>query len=233
MKTCPNCGIEHESGYSECPLCHNRFEEDRGGKPERKSTYPGLEKPLTRKESVNLFWELSGILHFSSLLMIFFIDLILNKQPGWSWYAISGLTASFIYITLLVFTARLPFIFLSGILVNTCALLFTIDMLNGTLTWFVVPALPLVVFLVLFIALIILFSRLTLHKGLNIIAAVSMGIAAYVIVIDLCISWIKHRTVTPTWSIVVASAILPFAVFLLYFHYRLKRGTSLRKFFHL
>ena len=233
MKTCPNCGIEHESGYSECPLCHNRFTDETDAVPDRKIVYPGLGKPLTRKETVNLFWELSGVLHVSSLIMIFFIDLIINKQPGWSWYAISGLAASFFYITLIVFTARKPFIFLSGILLNTCALLFTLDMLNGTLTWFVVPALPLAVFLILFIALIILFSRLTLHKGLNIIAAVSMGIAAYIVVIDLCISWIEHRTFSSTWSIVVASAILPFAIFLLYFHYRLKRGTSLRKFFHL
>jgi hypothetical protein len=106
-------------------------------------------------------------------------------------------------------------------------------MLNGRLSWFVVPALPLAVFLILFIALIILFSRLTRHKGLNIIAAVSVAIAIYIVVIDVCISWIEHRTFSPSWSIVVASAILPFALFLLYFHYRLKRGTSLRKFFHL
>lgn len=233
MKTCPTCGITMESEYSSCPLCQSDFNEPHTPAKPAKPSYPGMGKPLSRSERINLFWELMGILHFSSLLVVFFIDLFMNRRPGWSWFAISGIAASFIYITLIVFWPRKPFLLLGGLFLTTCSLLFTIDILHEGLSWFLVPALPLTGFLILFAALVVLFARLTHHRGLNIIATISIAVGAYVIVIDMSTNWMHNHNMAPTWSVIVALSILPFALFLLYFHYRLKRGTSLRKFFHL
>lgn len=234
METCPHCGIQRESGYSECPLCKNRYYDDQVNQAEHKTAYPGLGKPLTGKEKNNLLWELSVILYFSSMVVLFFIDLILNNELTWSRFAVAGITASFIYSTLIVFSRPKPWFLLTGILLNTCGLLFAIDMLpDGRLDWFLIPALPLAAFLILFIGLVLLFTRKTKNKGLNIIAFSTLASGAYIVVIDLCVSWVKHHHLAASWSVVVAVSILPFALFLLYFHYRLKRGTSLRKFFHL
>jgi hypothetical protein len=35
------------------------------------------------------------------------------------------------------------------------------------------------------------------------------------------------------WSLIVFACILPVAVILFYIHYRLNRGTDLRRFFHI
>jgi hypothetical protein len=233
MITCPQCGIQREPDFTECPLCKSKFTDDQEVHPPRSQPYPGIEKELSGKERIRLFWELSGLLHLSSIIVLLFIDVMLNRKPGWSIYALAGIAASYCYITLFVFAGRKPFLLLSGILLNSCALLFIIDILHNGLTWFLVPALPLALFLVLFIGLIVFFNIKTEHRGLNIIAAAALAIGAYNIVIELCINWMHNHHVFLTWSLVVAASILPFSFMLLYIHYRLKRGTSLRKFFHL
>jgi hypothetical protein len=233
MTICPSCGVWLEPGFTECPLCQSSFTEKKETIPDQRPAYPGIGKALSKKEKARLFWELAGILHLSSIIVLLFIDLMLNKKPGWSWYPIAGITASYAYITLFVFTIRKPFVLLAGILVNTSWLLLFIDILYLGMDWFLVPALPLVIFAVLLIGIVMAFSRNTRHKGMNIIAAAALAIGAYNVVIDLCISWMKKHTLDPGWSLVVSASLLPFALILFYFHYRLKRGTSLRKFFHL
>jgi hypothetical protein len=222
-----------DSSYQECPLCKTDLNKPNPDSSKRNPAYPGMDKPLSQREKVNLFWELSGILLFSSMVVVFLIDIFMNQKPGWSWYAISGITSAFVYITLFIFLIRKPYWLLAGLLVNTSALLFSIDILHQGLEWFMMPALPLVGFFLLFFAILLWFINSTTHKGLNIIALGSLLLGLYIMVIDISTSWYLHQDIQPSWSVIVAVSILPFALFLFYFHYRLKRGTSLRKFFHL
>ena len=71
MITCPQCGIQREPGFTECPLCKDRFIDEPGSQPERQPAYPGLEKPLTGKEKNKILWKLSGILYVSSMVVLF------------------------------------------------------------------------------------------------------------------------------------------------------------------
>lgn len=233
MTICPNCGIEMEQGYEECPLCHHNLSEKSQLRKVREPAYPSLDQPLSGKEKKNLFWELSSILLFSSLVVVFLIDIILNKQPGWSWYAMAGIMATFIYITLLVFTYRWLLVVIPGIFLTTTGLLLAIDILHGGLNWFLVPALPLVAFFFLLLGLVVSFVNHTSHKGLNIVAVASVAIGLYVMAIEISLGWMHGRHISLSWSVIVAASLLPFALILLYYHYRLKRGTNLRKFFHL
>ncbi|MFH0760487.1 MAG: DUF6320 domain-containing protein [Bacteroidota bacterium] len=233
MTTCPNCGIEMEPGYDECPLCHYDLSEKSQPRKLREPAYPSLDKPLSGKEKSNLFWELSSILLFSSLIVVFLIDLMLNKQPEWSWYAMAAIAATFIYITLLVFAYRRMLVVLTGIFLTTAGLLYAIDILHEGLNWFLVPALPLVAFFFLLFGLVVRFARITSHKGLNIVAVASVAIGLYVMAIEICLGWVDGKHISLSWSVIVAASLLPFALILLYYHYRLKRGTNLRKFFHL
>jgi len=233
MSICPKCGVEMDSSYKECPLCKTdlgRIAPDPG---QKNPAYPGMDKPLSRGEKVNLFWELSGILLFSSLLVVILIDIFMNQKPGWSWLAASAIIATFIYISLFIFLAKRVYWLLAGLLVNTCALLFCVDYLHEGIAWFFMPALPLVVSFVLFTGILLWFIRQTKHKGLNIIAAASVLLGMYLLLIDMSTSWSLRHVFKPSWSVIAAVSILPFALFLFYFHYRLKRGISLRKFFHL
>lgn len=233
MITCNNCGIEMEPGFDECPLCHHKTGEPVKPPEVRKGVYPNLDHPLTFKERAHLIWELSGILLFSSLLTVLIIDLMINKKPAWSLYAILGIISTFIYITLLVFLARKTFLFLAGLLVTTMLFLAGLDLLDPGADWFILPALPLVFFFIVLLALVMLFIRKTSHRGLNVIAMVSLAIGLYVMCVEFSIGWTLGDPWPLSWSVIVAASIVPFALFLFYFHYRLKRGTSLRKFFHL
>lgn len=233
MTTCPHCGIEREPQMTECPLCGGTYLEDPMTGSTKQPAYPGLDKALSKSERIRIFWELSGLFHLSAGVMLLLIDIMLNRKPGWSLYALAGIAASYCLITLIVFLARKPFILLSGILLDTCALLFAIDIANGRLTWFLIPALPLVIFPILLTMVIFLLGRLAEHKGLNLVAASAIGIGLYILFMEACLNLANHGRVLFTWSLVVAASILPFALILLYIHYRLKRGINLRKFFHL
>jgi hypothetical protein len=233
MKICPNCGIELESGYVKCPLCHYDLDADKNSSSDTVTAYPGQDKPLSKKEKLHLFWELSGIFHFSGIVMTLLIDIMLHKQPGWSLIVLTCGLASYAYITLLVFTTRKLLLFLAGILLNTLALLFFLDLLHNGINWFFMPGLLLGGCFVLILGAVLVFIRRTRQRGFNIIAAISVAIGIYVMIIEMSISLSLHHQFKLSWSVIVASSILPFALFLLYFHYRLKRGTSLRKFFHL
>jgi len=222
-----------EPGYQECPLCHQKTGEPSGVAGSKRGVYPSQEHPLTNRERGRLFWELAGILHFSSLVMLFLIDLMINKKPGWSLYAILVLTCSFIYITLLVFLIRKTLLFLAGLLATTLALLYGLDLLDPGTTWFVLPALPLTCFFIILLGGVLWFIQKTTHRGLNVIAMASIAIGLYVMGVELSIGWTRGIPWSLSWSVIVSASILPFALFLFYFHYRLKRGTSLRKFFHL
>jgi hypothetical protein len=222
-----------DSSYRECPLCKTDLNKNNPEKSRKDPAYPGMDKPLSRSEKVNLFWELSGILLFSSLIVVVLLDIFMNNKPGWSWFAGTGIIATFIYITLFIFLIRKVYWLLAGLLINTSILLFMIDYLHEGLQWFFMPALPLVVIFMVLIAILIWFISHTKHKGLNIIAAGSVLLGIYLLLIDLITAWSIHHIFKPTWSVIAALSVVPFALFLFYFHYRLKRGTSLRKFFHL
>jgi len=233
MNLCPNCGIELEPGYAECPLCLARINGGTSLADKSPDIYPSQDRPLSNREKLHLFWEVSGILHFSSIVMTILIDIIMHKKPGWSLISTTAIAASFVYITLLVYTTRHLLVFLGGLLLNTLALLFILDELHTGINWFFMPALPLTGFFILMLGLVLLFTRNTKQKGFNIIAIISLAIGVYIMIIEMTVSYAAKNVMSLSWSVIVAASILPFALILLYFHYRLKRGTSLRKFFNL
>ncbi|MCD6331952.1 MAG: zinc ribbon domain-containing protein [Bacteroidales bacterium] len=232
MNRCPQCGVELESSYQTCPLCNEPLTLKKNEKIVLQPVYPGQKRPLNTHEKLHLFWELAGILHFSGLVVTFLVDLILHGKPGWSLYTITGITASYVYITLLIFLTRKTFWFLAGLLANTLALLFVIDWLHNSISWFIIPGLPLAGFFILLLGLVMVFIRLTRQRGFNVIGVVSLAIGIYIMLIELSIEMTHGVPLKLSWSVIVAAAILPFSLILFYFHYRLKRGTNLQRFFH-
>jgi len=234
MNICEKCGVELEEGLEVCPLCHNPLKEKAEGQP--KTREPDTDQgyaPLTRKEKVRLFWELSSLLHFSALVVTLLIDIITNGKPSWSLYVIISLAASYIYITLLSLAVRKLWIFLPGLLINSLGFIALIDVLHNGIDWFVNPGLPLAGFFVLLLGLVMAFAYRTSQKGFNIIGFAALASGVYCILAEVFISLANKNEVVLSWSVIVAASILPFSLFLFFFHYRLRRGTNLRRFFHL
>jgi len=232
MPICQHCGVEITNKTAPCPLCQESPVTDNKIRRNR-NPYLKDDSPLTTKQKVRLFWELSTILHFSALVVTILIDLITNKRPTWSLYAITSIAASFVYITLLCFTVKRLWIFLPGLFINSLGLLVMLDLYHNGVNWFVNPGLPLTGFFVLLLGLVLYFSYRTREKGFNIIAAISVAIGIYCLIIETFVALALSEPVSLSWSAIVASSILPFSLLLFFFHYRLKRGTNLKKFFHL
>ncbi len=233
MPICNHCGVEIESNYTQCPLCQRSTESKDLGETIPTSGYNPGYSPLSIREKSRLFWELTTILHVSALIVTLLIDIIANKRPTWSLFAITCITASLIYITLLIFTTRKLWLFLPGLLINTLGFLLLIDLLDHGLNWFVNPGLPLAGFFIVLLGMVMIYGYRTRQKGFNIIAFASLAIGFYCILAEIFIKMANNIEGNFSWSVIVATSILPFAMLLFFFQYRLKRGTSLRKFFHL
>jgi len=233
MPICKHCGVEIEAEFTRCPLCQRPIDSELSQSSEMTSGYNPGYSPLSRHEKSRLFWELTTILHFSALVVTILIDIIDNKRPTWSLYVITSIAASHIFITLLTFTTRKLWIFLPGLLINTLGFLLLIDLYDNGINWFVNPGLPLAGFFILLLGSVMAYTFRTSQKGFNIIAFASLAIGLYCILAEIFIKMANNIEVTLTWSAIVAASILPFALLLFFLHYRLKRGTSLRKFFHL
>jgi peptidoglycan/LPS O-acetylase OafA/YrhL len=233
MTICKHCGVEIAEGTDPCPLCQLP-QKDSLRQNQSSNPYLGDDSPpLTSREKIRLFWEISGILHFSALVVTVLIDIITNKQPSWSLYVVTCLTASFLYITLLCFTVRKLWIFLPGLFLNTLGFIVLIDLYKHGINWFINPGLPLTGFFVLLLGLVLYFAYKTRDKGFNIIAAAAVAVGVYCVIIEVFVAMALNEPVSPSWSVIVAASILPFSLLLFFFHYRLKRGRNLKKFFHL
>lgn len=234
MAICNNCGVELEDGLEACPLCNEKVQNQKesGNEIDSVPYNPGY-SPLTKNEKVRLFWETASLFHFSALIVTILIDLITNGKLSWSLYAATCVTASYIYITLITLTYNKLWIFLPGLLINSLGLLVLVDLFDNGINWFINPGLPLAGFFVALLGLIMFYGFQTKQKGFNIVAFAALAIGAYCILAEVFISLARHDDVTLSWSVIVAASILPFSLFLFFFHYRLKRGTSLRRFFHL
>ena len=232
MTVCKKCGVELEAGLLSCPLCNEPQKGKNSDYTDSNSENPGY-NPLSRKEKARLFWEISGLLHFSALVVTILIDLITTKGLSWSLYAVTCIVASFVYITLIFLAYRKLWIFLPGLLMYSLGLLILIDLFKGGIDWFVNPGLPLAGFFVVLLGFVLLYSYTTKQKGFNIVAFSSLAIGIYCILAEVFISLALPVEVKLSWSLIVGASILPFSLFLFFFHYRLKRGTSLRRFFHL
>ena len=233
MPICKNCGVEIEEGLSICPLCmypdQPSVNKKNHNHPKEKN--PGY-SPLTRREKARLFWELASLFHLSALIVTLLIDFLHNGNLDWSLYVTVSLLASYLLISLSVFAIKKLWLFLPSLLFIIAGLLVSIDYLDGGINW-VFSGLPLAASFIVLLGLVLFFSYSTEDKGFNIIAYSALAVGIYCITIEVFLKLGLGQAVTLSWSVIVAVSLLPFVLILLFFHYRLKRGTSLRKFFHL
>ena len=111
--------------------------------------------------------------------------------------------------------------------------LLLLDLLKPPLVWFVPLALPILLSIEVFGGLASLATALTKRRGLNVIAYALMAAAGVCIAVESALAWFLHQPWRLAWSSVVAFAAIPVAGFLIYFHHRIAKTTTLRKLFHL
>ena len=232
MAICVNCGVELDEGLKICPLCGKdpskiTEEEDNSG------TYPSEIIHLQKKENRKYYWELSGILAFSGIAVCTIIELLISKELKWSLLSDVSIAAAWVILTLYQFKYKNPVIMISSLLLIILAALFLIDLIATGRAWYLPVGLPVTINL-FFAAGIVIFLYRTLHlKGLNIIAAGLMVLSGFLIVLEIILDKYLNGTVNLRWSLITGVSILPVALILFFYYYRLKKGNRLDSFFHI
>lgn len=241
IKICSNCGVELDEHLQACPLCgFSTF--DQPAERTEKRNFPADQQSekllsdyvkLTKDQKRKLFWELSGIILFSGILVTFMIDVVASKTITWSRYSITVCLVLFANVTLLSFWRHRFLMLLGGSFITTSLLLVLLDLYNNKVGWGSQLGIPLLLFIYLIIFILGLLIRIIKHRGFNILGLVFVAFG----VLSLCIEGVLSRyfahKITFQWSLIVLACMVPIAAILFFFHYRLNRGIELRRFFHI
>jgi hypothetical protein len=241
MNYCNNCGVELEEQTISCPLCGKHTTDEI---PEDKEYIQFQKtrqserllydfKELTPIQRRRLFWQLSGMILISGMIVTFIIDLITNKGITWSKYSLSACLALFLIITMIVFLKRKIIVSLTGSFITTSILMVLFDMFNKNIGWGTKLGIPLVFsfYLVVFV-LISLVSR-SKQRGINLIAYFLIASGILSLCIEGIISLQINNRLNFQWSVIALVSVLPVSAILLFIHYRLRKGTDLKRFFHI
>jgi len=241
MNTCRNCGVELDVEMNFCPLCgqkssntetylRNHVNEKRTVEPVP-SPYNLNELSLFQKRK--LFWELSGIILVSGVLVSLIIDLIINKKISWSKYTITIGAFLISNVWLLVFLQNRVKLQLLGCFVTASLLLLVLDLLNNNQGWGWKLGVPIIFFFFIILFLLVLLIRKTPQKGINLIAYFLTASGLLCLCIESILSLYLHQRLLLHWSIILLISVLSVSGILLYIHYRLKKATDLKRFFHI
>lgn len=233
MSYCANCGVELDDGMTSCPLCGFASGEKDISEPMDQSEYfPSDIILLHKKETRKHIWELSVIISFSGMAVCTFVDLIVKKTLYWSLFADTAILASWICLTLILLAFRKYFLIVPGLLITLLAMQYLFDLFSPPVNWFYGVSLPLTIALFIAVGIIILLWKVAHFKGFNILAIALLVLSGFCIVSEVFIDKYLFNSVDIRWSGIVAVAILPLALVLLFVHYRMKKGKRLDSYFH-
>lgn len=241
MIYCKNCGVELEESMNFCPLCG----EPVTYKTDKTKEYLQFQKTkkeerllsdfneLTHHQRRKLFWELSGIILISGMIITFIIDLITNQAITWSKYSISVCLVLFINITLIIFLQKKIFLLLVGSFISISALLMLFDIFIKNTGWGKEIGIPLILSFYFVVLVLIKIVKRSKQHGINLIAYFMIALSILGLCIEGIISLQKNNRLNLQWSVIVIASVLPVAAILLFIHYRLRKGTDLKRFFNI
>jgi len=239
MIVCKNCGVELEKSMNYCPLCGEPVNDELAEIQYIRIRKSSNEKQLTDFQKLNpdekrkVFWAISAIILISGIMVTFIIDYLSAYSISWAKYPILICAILFINTSLISFLHQRIILFLSGSFLSTASLLVIIDVYNGNIGWGFKLGIPLLLAAYIIIFTLIMMIRKAVNKGLNIIAYTFIACGLLTICAEGIISLYTGKLFRIDWSIIVTASVLPVAAILLYIQYRLKKGTNLKRFFHL
>ena len=241
MTFCKTCGVELETTMKFCPLCGKHIT---NGSLDKEARLPLQEKKqderllsdfkeLTPAQRRKLFWQLSGIILISGMMVTFIIDLIINQSITWSKYSMSACLILYINITMIVFSRNKIILSLIGCFISTSILLVLFDMFNKNIGWGTKLGIPLVFSFYLVVFILISLVKHSKQRGINLIAYFLIAASILSLSVEGIISLQVNNQLNFQWSVITFVSVLPVSAILLFIHYRLRKGTDLKRFFHI
>ncbi len=241
MKKCTNCGVELEKNMNFCPLCGEPVMRENEETPEyiqvrkRKQEEAFLTdfQRLKPQEKRKLVWEIAGIILVSGIFITFIIDFAGNYNLSWSKFPMIICAILFVNISFILLWYHRLVLSLTGSFLSASALLVILDIMNGVTGWGINLGIPLLLVAYIIVFLFIVNIKAARKKGLNIIAFSLIAAGLLTICTEGIISLYTVDALQLEWSLITMASVLPIAVLLLFIHYRLKKGTDLKRFFHI
>jgi hypothetical protein len=241
MIQCPNCGVESEENANFCSLCgeplfndsseHQTFiKSGRIGHEEKiLSEYQRLSGIQKRK----IFWKISGLVLISAFILTLLIDYVGNYGITWSRYPATISLVLFINFSLNTFLHN-RWIPLAGLSFLSFVILFILfDIYAGETGWKTIPGLAILLVAYITVFTLIFLIRKAKQKGLNVIAYALFASGILCVCIEGLISLYNISNIALEWSLIVVVSAALISFLLLYIHYRLKKTTDLKRFFHI
>ena len=239
MVNCKNCGVELDEHMNFCPVCGVPVLKEDNEKRSRliREKQVGSRKLkseidlLNRKQKRKLVWEVSSIILASGIVAAMLLNFLIDNSFSWSLYVLTGAVTLFLYVTVYSFSKNEILILLEVLIISALSLI-ALDLINQSINWSYQLGIPLLLagWFVLFLMNVAL--RHIREKGFNLIAYIFLASAILSMVVEGIISIYKN-SFQLSWSLIVFFSTLPIAIILIYIHYKLRKGTDLRKFFHI
>ncbi len=240
MIQCPNCGVELEENANFCSLCGEPLIDEHTDNPVSLRIGTSLRKEkqradyhkLTELQKRKIFWKISGIILIPGIILTLVINLVGDQTILWSKYPVTAGLFLFINITLYTFLRNRAILVASLSLLTTAVFFVLLNIYTGDSGFDMKSGLVMLLAAYMTIIILSFLIKKSKQKGLNIIAFSLFAAGLLCVCTDGIISLYSRGSLHFGWSLIVIVSTLFISAILLYIHYRLKRVTDLRRFFH-
>lgn len=227
MAICKNCGVDLGEGNEKCPLCEPS-----------EDTAESMASPadlfrLSRIQNARHLYEITMLLLVSGVIITTAIDAAFGKGMGWSLLTTTCLGYLIALVSGFWFLRKRPYYVILATTAFTLLFLSFIDLLTGETEWFFPMAAPLVISGAVLSTAVIYFNSFSRYRGLNLLATILVAVALFVLITEYLTDRLSSAGFTPSWSLVAAASLVIIAMIFIFIHYRLKRGHSLGRMFHI
>lgn len=223
MAYCPKCGIKVERDNRPCPLCnfHIPKVQEENEDVLRVKKFPKTINPYPTytRRVLNRIFIFITLLVFVAVSLLFYIDYELNNTFTWSRYSNLSVLAGWVMVYFTFGYVRNYYKVIIGIGLDALILLFGLDMLGGSLEWFIPLAFPIVTgTTVIGISYWSVIRALSV-RGFNVIGFLFIAIVILTMWINFFIQNYQNKTDPLYWIIVTALQLLPVLLIMLYVRY--------------
>jgi hypothetical protein len=235
MIICKNCGVELEADMLSCPLCGQPVNSaDKIQKPSSYLQQAVFHKHKMTRPQRKFTWQIISLILLSAIVATFLINFIINKKITWSEYPVAISLIIFSYVSLFAFWDQKTALQMGAGFILSSGCIIALDATTGTgIEWSLQAGIPLLLVTNLIAVVLITVIRRARHKGVNLLAWGFLAAALLCICIEGILSYHQTKSFHFIWSVIVAGCTVPVVLVLIFTHFRLRKGRSLKKTFHI
>ncbi len=231
MALCPKCGVEI-GNEKVCPLCGIDMTSTSEDSAEVSSPPVNAQAAQVIAKNI-LALEVISVSMGMAALSLIIVDIIVNKHITWSVYPLSSLAFAWLMVCLPLIFRNKPLILIPLVALAPFGFLFALDFFYGKMSWFMSLGMPITAAVEIAAGSAAAASVFSKRRGLNVVAYGLLAATAVSMVTEASIDLFRNGRIFLEWSSIVGFALIPVSGFLIYFHHRIAKTTTLKKMFHL